>query len=127
MDWKVIIILSAFGLIMGLLSLKGFTQKIEPFLWLLFTIATALVVSKNIDSGTFLHGLLIGLFWGVINALTQSIFFDTYIANNPQARENFDKITFVQPRYFVLITGPVIGLVTGVVLGGLSLLLRKVW
>ena len=63
MDWKVIGILSAFGLVMGLLSLKGFTQKIEPFLWLLFTIATALVISKNVNSGIFLHGLLIGLFW----------------------------------------------------------------
>jgi hypothetical protein len=127
MDWKVIIILSAIGLIMGLLSVKGFTQKLEPFLWLLFGIATSLVLSKNIDHKTFLHGLLIGLAWGIINGLTQSVFFDTYITNNPSMQQNLQKTTFVQPRYFVLMTAPIVGLVTGLVLGGLSLLLKKVW
>lgn len=127
MDWKVIIILSAIGLIMGLLSVKGFTQKLEPFLWLLFGIATSLVLSKNIDNKTFLHGLLIGLAWGIINGLTQSVFFDTYLANNPQLQQNFQKTTFMQPKYFVLVTGPIIGLITGLVLGGLSLLFKKVW
>jgi hypothetical protein len=127
MDWKVIIILSAIGLIMGLLSVKGFTQKLEPFLWLLFGIATSLVLSKNIDQKTFLHGLLIGLAWGIINGLTQSVFFDTYITNNPSMQQNLQKATFVQPRYFVLVTAPIVGLVTGLVLGGLSLLLKKLW
>jgi hypothetical protein len=127
MDWKVIIILSAIGLIMGLLSVKGFTQKLEPFLWLLFGIATSLVLSKNIDNKTFLHGLLIGLSWGIINGLTQSVFFDTYLSNNPQLQQNFSKTSFMQPKYFVLVTGPIIGLITGLVLGGLSLLLKKVW
>lgn len=126
MDWKVIIILSALGLVMGLLSVKGFTGKLEPFLWLLFGIASALVLSRNIDDKIFFHALLIGLAWGVINGLTQCVFFDTYLANNSQVQENFEKITFMPPRYFVLITGPFIGLVTGAVLGGLSLLLKKV-
>lgn len=127
MDWKVIIILSAIGLIMGLLSVKGFTQKLEPFLWLLFGIATSLVLSKNVDNKTFLHGLLIGLAWGIINGLTQSVFFDTYLSNNLQLQQNFSKTIFMQPKYFVLVTGPIIGLITGLVLGGLSLLLKKMW
>ncbi len=60
MDWTLIILLSSFGIIMGALSVKGFTNKLEPFLWLLFGIITSLVLSKNIDHNTFLHGLLIG-------------------------------------------------------------------
>ncbi len=127
MDWKLIIILSVIGLIMGLLSVKGFTQKLEPFLWLLFGIATSLVLSKNIDNKTFLHGLLIGLAWGIINGLTRSVFFDVYLANNPQFQQNFQKKTFIQPRYLGLVSGPIIGLITGLVLGGLSLLFKKIW
>ena len=127
MDWKLIVILSGLGLIMGALSVKGFTGKLEPFLWLLFGIAVSLVLSKNINDRVFFHGLLIGLAWGVINSLTQSVFFDTYLANNPQVEKNFESVTFMPPRYFVLITGPVIGLITGAVIGGLSLLLKKVW
>jgi hypothetical protein len=127
MDWTVIMIFSAIGLIMGLLSVRGFTQKLEPFLWLLFGIATCLVLSKNIDNKPFLHGLLIGIAWGVINSLVQFAFFDTYLANNPQLSQNFSKPTFVHPRYFVLVTAPIIGLITGLILGGLSLLFKKLW
>jgi len=125
MDWKVIIILSVIGLLMGLLSVQGFTQKIEPLLWLLFGIATSLILSRNIEQKAFLHGILIGLAWGILNGLTQSVFFDTYLTNNPSVQQNFQKKPFILPRYFVLVTGPIIGLITGLVLGRLSLLLKK--
>ena len=126
MDWKLVLLLSAIGIIMGLLSVKGFTQKIEPILWLLFGIATSLILSKNIDR-PFLYGLAIGMGWGVLNGLTQSAFFDTYLANNPSIQQTFQKKTFVPPRYFALITAPVIGVITGLTLGGLSLLLKRLW
>jgi len=127
MNWTIILLLSSFGLIMGLLSIKGYTQKIEPFLWLLFGIITALVLSKNTDNKTFLHALLIGLLWGVLNGIAQSVFFDQYLANNTNLQERFKQSTFMHPRYFVLLTGPVIGLITGLVLGGLALLFKKIW
>lgn len=127
MDWKVIIILSTIGLIMGLLSVKGFTQKLEPLLWLLFSIASALVLAKNIDHRTLLHGLLIGLAWGILNGLSQSVFFDTYLANNPALRDSFGKTALVNPRYMALVSGPAVGLITGLVLGGMALLLRRIW
>jgi len=127
MNWTIILLLSSFGLVMGLLSIKGYIQKLEPFLWILFGIITSLVLSNNIDNKTFLHALLIGLFWGVLNGITQSAFFDQYLANNANLQERFKQSTFIQPRYLVLVTGPVIGLITGLVLGGLTLLLKKIW
>ena len=126
MDWIVIMIFSVVGLIMGLLSIKGFTQKIEPFLWLLFGIATTLVLSKNIDNKAFLHGLLVGLAWGFVNGLIQTVFFNSYLANNPHLQPDFSKITFMHPRYYVLLMAPVIGLITGLILGGMTLLFKKI-
>ncbi|HEX6181250.1 MAG TPA: hypothetical protein VFZ47_08365, partial [Chitinophagaceae bacterium] len=64
MNWLLIILLSVFGGIMGLLSIKGYTQKIEPFLWILFAIATALVLSRNVENRAFVHALIIGFCWG---------------------------------------------------------------
>ena len=127
MNWTVILLFSSFGLIMGLLSIKGYTQKLEPLLWLLFGIITSLILSKNVDNKTFLHALIIGLFWGVLNGLIQSAFFDQYLANNTNLQERFKQSSFMQPRYFVLVTGPIIGLITGLVLGGLTFLLKKIW
>ena len=126
MDWKLIALLSVVGIIMGLLSVRGFTQKIEPVLWLLFGIATSLVISKNLEK-PFLHGLVIGVAWGILNGLLQSAFFDTYLANNSSVQQSFQKNSSIPPRIFVLATAPIIGLITGVILGGLSLLLKKVW
>lgn len=125
MNWIVIMLLSLFGIIMGVLSIKGFTQKIEPVLWLLFGIVAALVLSKNIEQKVFLHGLLVGVIWGTLNGIVQSVFFETYLASNMAIKESFTKITFMKPRIFVLITGPVIGLFAGLIVGGLSLLLKK--
>ena len=127
MNWGIILLLSSFGLVMGLLSIKGYTQKLEPFLWLLFAIVTTLILSKNIDNKTFMHALLIGLFWGVLNGITQSAFFDQYLANNTNLQERFKQSSVIKPRYFVLMTGPVIGLITGLVLGGLTFLFKKIW
>jgi len=126
MNWTIILVLAFPGLIMGVLAINGYTQKIEPFLWLLFGLATALILSKNISSKPIFHALLIGLFWGVLNGLFQSFFFDQYIANNPGLQDRFKQSKFLQPRQMVLVTGPVIGLVTGVVLGGLTWLFKRI-
>ncbi len=125
MNWTIIAILSCCGILMGMLAVNGYTQKIELFLWLLFAGITALVVSRNVDSRVFLHGLYIGLTWGICNGFIQCAFFDRYIVNNPALKENFDKITFMPARLFPLITGPVTGLITGLALGGLILFGKK--
>lgn len=119
--------LSVFGAIMGFLSVKGYTGKLEPAYWLLFGIISSLVLSRNIENKLFIHALLIGLFWGILNALIQSSFFTQYLANNPNLQDRFKNTGSIKPQYFVLIMGPVIGLVTGSLLGGLTLLLRKIW
>ena len=128
MNWLLIILLSVFGGIMGLLSIKGYTQKIEPFLWILFAIATALVLSRNVENRAFVHAVIIGFCWGLLNGLIQSSFFDQYLANSPSLKDSFEKsASVIKPRYFVLITGPLIGLVIGAVMGGLTLLFRTFW
>ena len=128
MNWLLVVLLSLFGGLMGFLSIKGYTQKIEPFLWVLFAIATALVLSKNVDQKSFIHALIIGFLWGVLNGVIQSSFFDQYISHHPSVKDSFEKsAAYMKPRLFVLVTGPVIGLVTGGVIGVLTLLFKKFW
>jgi hypothetical protein len=127
MNWSIIALLFPLAIIMGILAVKGFTHGIEPYLWLCFGIAAAIVVSKNIDDKIFVNALLIGLSWGIINGVIQSSFFNLYLTNNPSLVKNFDKVTFMPQRYFPLVTGPVMGLVTGLLIGGLSLFLKRLW
>jgi hypothetical protein len=126
MNWTIILLLASFGLVMGLLSINGYTQKIEPFLWLVFGIITAFLLSRNIDNKPLLHALLIGLLWGVLNGVSQSAFFDQYLTNNPNLQERFKQSTFIQPRWLVLITGPIAGLMTGILVAGLTWLFKRI-
>lgn len=125
MDWLIVFLLSSFGAVMGVLSVRGYTQKLEPLLWLLFALITALVLAKNIDQKAFHHALAIGLLWGMLNAIFQATFFDAYLVNNPPYQEGLNRITFMKPRYFPLVTGPLIGAFTGLILGGLTVLFKK--
>ncbi len=126
MNWSIILILALPALVMGLLSLRGYTQGIEVYLWILLALFNILVVLKNQPAHPFMHLLLIGLFWGIINAITQSVSFDLYLANNLRAAASFSKLPpNINPRLIVLIIGPLSGLGVGVVMSGVAFLFKK--
>lgn len=125
MNWQLLLLLSLFGLIIGILSVNGYTQRIEPLIWLLSGMLSAFILARNVSSQIFLYGIALGLIWGVLNGLVQSIFFDRYLQKNPRYKESYNKKMPVKPRIFVLIAGPIIGLITGATIGGLAILFQK--
>ena len=50
MYWNIVLFLSAFGLVMGFLSVNGYTQKIEPLIWLVVGMFSAFILARNISS-----------------------------------------------------------------------------
>jgi hypothetical protein len=125
MNWELLLLLSLFGLIIGILSVNGYTQKIEPLIWLLSGMFSAFILARNVSSQIFLYGVALGLVWGILNGLIQSIFFERYLEKNPKYKDAYNKKMPVQPRFFVLLAGPVIGLLTGAAVGGLAILFQK--
>ncbi len=126
MNWSIILILALPALVMGVLSLRGYTQGIEVYLWILLALFNILVVLKNQPAHPFMHLLLIGLFWGIINAITQSMNFDLYLANNLRAAASFSKLPpTINPRLIVLIIGPLSGLGAGIAMSAFAFILKK--
>ncbi len=120
MRWKVILLLSLFGLLMGALSLGGFTRGIELWYWIAIAAISALVLARSAQQRHFLHGWFVGALSGLWNGTVQAAFFTTYAANNPASIQNTDGSSFVLTPTFVLIAGPIIGMIYGVVVGLLS-------
>ena len=87
MKWTLVAILSVPAFVMGSLSIFGLTQGIELFLWLGFAAGAAGLLAKYLESRLLIHTLLVGLLWGLVNGVLQSLFFPTYLANNPAARK----------------------------------------
>ncbi len=127
MNWSLILLLSSFGILMGILSVLGFTRKTEPMFWLVIGFFTAFMIYRKVSEMSFWHGLIIGIFWGFLSSAIQSIFFETYLKNNPKYAEGFNKSSRFKPRYLILIVGPIIGLITGTVLGGLAWFFQKIF
>ncbi len=126
MQWKIVIILGGFGVLMGLASVLGFTERIELLVWIVVAVFAAYWIVRTLDAKVFLHGLCAGLLMGIANALLQFLFFDTYLSNNPTSAKQFVDTGGVSPRVFVLLAGPFIGLFYGAFIGVLNIAGSKI-
>ena len=118
MNWKLIFQLSLFGLAMAIATVFWIPSNIEPYFWLAIFIVCAYIIAKQVSSRHFLHGFFTSLVNCVWITAFHIIFFKTYLANHPQEAQMMTKMGMrIHPRLMMLLTGPVIGIVSGLVLG----------
>ncbi|MEK6756166.1 MAG: hypothetical protein AABZ02_08455 [Bacteroidota bacterium] len=126
MNWKLISLLSLFSIAMGSASVLGLTQNYEWLMWLVIGVLCAWIFARRVADDFFLHGFYLGILDGVFNALIQAMFFSTYLANNPKMVEGLkDMPQAIPPAVIVLIMGPIIGALSGVVFGLLTVIAGK--
>ena len=111
---------------MGFISVFGIIQNIEWLLWLLIAIVSGYVLAKRTKRLLFTHASITGLFMGILYAIILSSLFDMYLANNLES-EGFKQwdIT-IEPQYFLLMVGPFVGIVYGLVIGVFALIIKKI-
>lgn len=118
MNWKLIFLLSLFGVAIAVASLFGWTRGIEPFLWLIIFVLYAWWIAKNAPGKYFLHGLLASVLNGIWISIIHAAFFSLYVRNNPQMLEGFRRLPpSLSPRAMMLIIGPIVGVIFGVLAG----------
>ena len=126
MNWKTILLLSLFAILMGFNSVFGIIQNIEWVLWLVIAIVSGYVLVRNTKKLLFTHAVVTGIIMGVFNAVIQSALFDTYLLNDPQIEGLSQWPTTIEPQYFLLIAGPFIGIVYGLLIGLFALIIKKI-
>jgi hypothetical protein len=125
MSWKLVLSLSMFGLAMAVATVFVIPSNIEPFFWLAIFLACAVIIAKRAPGKFFLHGLMTSLVNGVWITSAHVIFFDTYVANHVAEVEAF-KGAPLSTRVMMLVTGPIIGLVSGLILGLFAFIASKI-
>jgi len=124
MNWKLIFQLSMFGLAMGIGTVFFIPSSVEPVLWLAIFILCAVIIAKRQVRAPFLHGLLVGLVNSVWVTGAHLLFFDTYLASH--AREaTMMKDSPIPSRLVMACTGPIVGFLSGVILGLFALAANK--
>ena len=127
MSWKVIFGLSLFGLAMAFGTVFAISPKVEPFCWLVIFVICAFVIARQAASRPFLHGFLLGIVNSIWVTAAHIIFFRRYVAGHPQEAMMMQRMpASLSPRELMAVTGPFIGIISGIVIGVLALIVSKV-
>ena len=126
MNWKLILQLSLFGLAMGVCTVFFIPSTVEPLFWLVIFAISAYLIVRRSPGRYFTHGVLVGLANSVWVTGAHLLLFHQYAANHPREMAMLASTAMAtHPRLTMLLTGPVIGLLSGVVLGLFALVASR--
>jgi hypothetical protein len=118
MNSKLIVQLSLFGVVMAIVTVYFIPSYIEPFFWLAIFIVCAFYIAKYCSEKYFLNGLCVSLLNAVWITSAHILLFDKYITNHVQEAAMIAKMPLPDsPRLMMLLTGTVIGIISGLILG----------
>jgi hypothetical protein len=126
-DWRLILTLSLFGLAMGVATVFVIPSSIEPVFWLAIFLVCAYVIAKRAPGKFFLHGFFVSLANCVWITTSHIVLFESYLPRHPDEAAMMTKMPVPDsPRLMMLMTGPVIGIISGLVLGLFSFVASKI-
>ena len=118
MNWKLILQLSVFGLAMGVATVFVIPSNLEPIFWLAIFVVCAYVIAIRCSRRYFLHGLLVSLVNSIWITASHILLFERYIASHAKEASMMASMPLADsPRLMMALTGPVVGLISGLVLG----------
>lgn len=124
MNWKLIFLLSLFGLAMGIATVFFIPSNIEPFFWLVIFLICAYIIAARAPGKYFLHGLLVSIVNSVWITAAHVLLFDRYVANHAREAAMMDSMP-ISLRLMMVVTGPIVGVVSGLVLGLFAFIASK--
>ncbi|MCB0721309.1 MAG: hypothetical protein KDC42_03300 [Ignavibacteriae bacterium] len=126
MNWKSVLALSLFGILMGVLNVYGVTSGLEWILWLVIALISAFVIEKTSERLLVTQGFLVGFLDSLFNGLVTAIFWEKYLLNNPNVLERLSEMPEnLAPEFFIIIASVLIGMVYGLFIGLVVFLTRK--
>ncbi len=128
MNWKLVFQLSVFGLIMAFATVSLIPIDMEPLFWLLIFIFCAWVIAKAAPGRFFLHGFATCLVNCVWVTLFHSLSLKTYLLHHPGVAKMYSAMPAplsYNPKLAVIATGPVFGILSGMVLALFSFIASK--
>jgi hypothetical protein len=128
MNWKLIFLLSALGLIMAFATVSFISEKFEPAYWLVIFVFCAYVIAKVCSGRYFLHGFLVSLVNCVWITAAHIAFYSSYLLHHPSVAKMADAHPIIpgHPRLAMLVTGPVFGIICGIILGVFAFIASKI-
>jgi hypothetical protein len=115
MNARLVLLCSVPGLFMAFGTVFFIPQKVEPVCWLAIFLGVAYVLARNAPSKAPLHGFLVSLVNCVYVTTAHIVFAETYLAGHPDEAAAGAQMG-LPPRVMMALVGPVIGIISGLVL-----------
>ena len=124
---KLIFQLSLFGLAMGFATVYIIPSNVEPIFWIAIFVFCAIVIARQCHNRYFLHGFLVSMLNSVWITTIHIILFEDYVVNHSNELQMMEKFPLpYSMRISMLMIGPVIGAISGIVLGLLCVIASKI-
>lgn len=124
MNWKLIFLLSMFGLAMGVATVFVIPSNIEPLFWLVIFLVCAWIIAIRAPGKYFVHGLMTSIVNSVWITAAHITLLGAYIANHQKEAQMMKSLP-MSPTVMMMLTGPVVGVVSGIVLGLFAVIAHK--
>src|SRR4030095_1073420 len=128
MNWKLIFLLSLFGLAMAVATVFVIPTNIKPVFWFVIFLICAFIIAKQAPGKYFLHGFMVSIVNSIWITAMHVLFYSTYIANHPEMLSRSQDMPLQgHPRLLMLISGPIFGAIFGIILGLFSWIASKIF
>jgi hypothetical protein len=130
MNWKLIFQLSLFGLFMAVATVYWIPPHLEPVFWFVIFIIAAYLIARNCTGKYFLHGFLVCLVNCIWITAAHILLYKTYIMNHPAEDARMQSLPMpwsIHPRRMMLVIGPIVGIISGLILGLFAFVASKIW
>lgn len=122
MNWPLILGLSLFGLVMGIGTVFFISSEIEPYLWVTIFLISAFLIARHSPHRRFLHGLIVGVANSIWITATHILFFTRYMGGHAREAAMMRSMPLPGwPRLMMVFTGPVVGIMSGIIIGTLAI------
>jgi hypothetical protein len=124
-NWKLVFLVSGFGFVMGIATVFVIPPAAEPFCWAVILLISAYLLARHAPGLYFVHALAVGLLNSVWVVSAHMFWFERYLAGHPREAAMLIRMPLT-PRAMMAVTGPLVGLVSGAILGLLTLIAQRV-
>ena len=122
MNWPLVLGLSLFGLVMGIGTVFFISSEIEPYLWVTIFLISAFFIARHCLHRRFLHGLIVGVANSIWITATHILFLTYYMAGHAREAAMMRSMPLPGwPRLMMVVTGPVVGIMSGIIIGTLAI------
>lgn len=123
MNWSLIIKLSLFAILLGVVSVFVNIAGVETWIWLAWYAICAFILAKQTTKHLFAHGFMLGLFSTVLLTMVHLLMFEHYMVTNAESYKQMSRLPQgITIKTAIIMISAIVAIGAGLIAGLMSFL-----